>query len=364
MRARPHPGRDRSRRPDRAPGAPANLVVFDPEERLDRRGAVRLEGAELRLPRARAHRARAPHDAARAFTVADGKVDAVRGPRRRCWPRGRLAPSAGTGVRGRGRDLRRGRVQHRHGGLPGGPHRSVVRRPDRGDDLPAPGQLRHERRRPGVGPRAGGRLRGARGGAPGVVVAVGGAPSRTRWPPRGSSGSRASTRAGSPGACASEGAMRAADLHGRPRRRTRWSPGCELTPGMAGADLARTVTAEEPYEAAALVGRRVHRPGPRLPRGRLRLRHEAQHPAAARGGRDRDHRVPGADAGRRRWRRAASTACSSRTVPATRRSRPTASRRRATCSARCRSSGSASVTSCSASRSVAAPTRCRSGIAA
>ena len=42
-----------------------------------------------------------------------------------------------------------------------------------------------------------------------------------------------------------------------------------------------------------------HRPRPGLPRGGLRLRDQAEHPAVARGGRDRDHRVPGPDARRR-----------------------------------------------------------------
>ena len=81
----------------------------------------------------------------------------------------------------------------------------------------------------------------------------------------------------------------------------------QAAPGMAGADLARTVSATEPYEAVALDGTGQHRPRPGLPRGGLRLRDQAEHPAAARGERDRDHRVPGPDArrggGGRRLRR-------------------------------------------------------------
>ena len=56
-------------------GRPANLVVFDPEERLDRRGAVRLEGAELGVPGPRARRRGVRHTMLRGpFTVADGKA--------------------------------------------------------------------------------------------------------------------------------------------------------------------------------------------------------------------------------------------------------------------------------------------------
>ena len=89
------------------------------------------------------------------------------------------------------------------------------------------------------------------------------------------------------------------------------------------------VGATEPYEAAALVGPARHRPRPRVPRGGLRLRDEAQHPAAARGRRDRDHRVPGRDARRRGRAPAASTACSCRTGRAIRRPPRTGSRPRA-----------------------------------
>ena len=54
-------------------------------------------------------------------------------------------------VRGRGRDVRRSGVQHRHGRLPGGAHRPVVRGSDRGHDLAPSRQLRGERRRSRIG---------------------------------------------------------------------------------------------------------------------------------------------------------------------------------------------------------------------
>ena len=47
------------------PGRPANLVVFDPDGGVDGGGAVRLEGAQQRVPRRAAAREGALHDAAR-----------------------------------------------------------------------------------------------------------------------------------------------------------------------------------------------------------------------------------------------------------------------------------------------------------
>ena len=44
-------------------GRPANLVVFDPDEDVDGRAAVRVEGQEQRLPRPAPHRARPVHGA-------------------------------------------------------------------------------------------------------------------------------------------------------------------------------------------------------------------------------------------------------------------------------------------------------------
>ena len=137
-----------------------------------------------------------------------------------------------------------------------------------------------------------------------------------------------------------------------------------LTPGMAGADLARTVTTDEPYEAAALVGPasaergRVFRVAAYdfgMKRNILRLLaaagiettvFPAQTPPTAVAARGLRRRVPV-----ERPRRPGGDGVRGRGGP-----------RR--CSARCRSSGSASATSCSASRSAAAPTRCRSGTAA
>ena len=169
---------------------------------------------------------------------------------------------------------------------------------------------------PGVGPGAGGGVRRARGVTPRVVVASGGARSQDalagvgghrhrghRHPAADAPPARAAAR------CArrsppSTSTRRRSSARVRARRawRAPTSPGrCRPT---------------EPYDAAALVGPADTDRGPGLPRRRLRLRDQAEHPAAARGGRDRDHRVPGADARRRRWRPAATTACSCRTVRA------------------------------------------------
>ena len=54
------------------------------------------------------------------------------------------------GLRRRGRDLRRGGLQHRHDRLPGDAHRPVVPPPGRRDDRAAHRQHRHERRGPRV----------------------------------------------------------------------------------------------------------------------------------------------------------------------------------------------------------------------
>ena len=132
-----------------------------------------------------------------------------------------------------------------------------------------------------------------------------------------SSGSRASTRGASRCGCAI--AARCA----RRCRRWIWTPASlRRTRAVAAGDGGR-----RPGEGREL-GRAVRRArdlvGPaeratrrRVPGGRLRLRHEAEHPAAAGRGGHRGDRVAGRRRRRPRSRRAGTTACSCRTVRAT-----------------------------------------------
>ena len=93
-----------------------------------------------------------------------------------------------------------------------------------------------------------------------------------------SSGSKGSTRDASRLRLRDHGAMRAAistlDLDA-----ASLVARVQASPAMEGADLAKTVSTTEPYEAAASgrAGGRVARR--RVPGGGVRLRHEAQHPA-------------------------------------------------------------------------------------
>ena len=87
------------------------------------------------------------------------------------------------------------------------------------------------------------------------------------------------------------GAMRAAistlDLDGGPLvERARASR------GMDGAELARTVSARAEYEAASIVGPATRELRASVPGRRVRLRHQAQHPAAAGGERHRGSVFP------------------------------------------------------------------------
>ena len=139
-------------------------------------------------------------------------------------------------------------------------------------------------RRPGVGARPGRRVRRARGRR--AAPRRGGR--RRRWPGRrsrrrASSGSRGSTRAGSPVASASRARC------GRRSRRVDLDPASLVDRVRADAGDGRRRPRADRHRPSsrtrprALVGPAVDRPRPGLPRRRLRLRHEAQHPAAARG---------------------------------------------------------------------------------
>ncbi len=108
-------------------------------------------------------------------------------------------------------------------------------------------------------------------------------------------------------------------------------------PGLKGMDLAKVVTTKRPLP----VERRQHLAGQGPPahplaaapaRGRVRLRHQAQHPAAALRFRLPHDGGAGADQRRGSDGAAARTACSSRTVPAIRSRATTPSRPRASSS--------------------------------
>ena len=135
------------------------------------------------------------------------------------------------------------------------------------------------------------------------------------------------------------------------------------TPGMAGAELASSVTTLDPYEAEAVVGPADRARGPvrrvavydfGLKRNILRMLAAAGLDATV---------LPGRGPRRRSWPRAASTASSCRTGRETPRRRGTGSPPRRRSWARSRCSGSASGISCWGWRSGAARTRCRSAIA-
>ncbi len=309
-----HPRRRRPRRARSSRDAPRTswcsirreTWVVEPPFASKARNSAFL-GRELTRP------GRATRCSAATLTVADGKValDGVGSPTARdgravlppCSCSRTAAPSAAPRSAPRG-IVRRGRVQHGHGRLPGGAHRPVVRGADRDDDLAAPGQLRHE--------RATIRSRGA--------VQVAGFVVREA--------SRRASSAGGPSTTLRE------DLARRRRRRHRGhryptahaaaararrrcapaSPPTDLDAGVAASSACarhrawRAPTSPTacqrtaPYEAADARGAApTHRSRARLPRRRLRLRPEAQHPAPAGGVRHRDDRLPGRDpAGRDR----------------------------------------------------------------
>ena len=108
----------------------------------------------------------------------------------------------GTSFGAPGRSHGRGGLQHLDDRLSGDPHRSFLRRPDGVHDLPRTGQLRGERRGPGVGQATRDRVHRP---ALGATSRPPGAPSGVSTPTRrrtASSASVASTPGGSRGTCA------------------------------------------------------------------------------------------------------------------------------------------------------------------
>ncbi len=329
-----------------APGAPANLCVFDPAVRVGgRRRPAREPVAEHAVRRPQAHRQGPPHDAARRpgrrrrrahrDEHADALLVLADGDRR-----SKARRSAHVRTTTACRDGR-GRVQHRALRLPGDPHRPVVRGADHHLHVPAHRQLRRQRRR-----RREPRGRSARG----VVV---------RDLARRPSNWRATER---------------------PRRRSCARHG---VPGIAGIDTRRLTRHLRDTRRAA--GRVRHRRGRGARRGRGRGDHRRHRPRRRR--HHRPSRTPSAiadapfhvvayDFGIKRTILATSSAsgCHVEVVPASTPAADVLARepdgvflsngpgdpaavagaadtRRRRCSARCRCSASASATRSSASRS-------------
>ena len=189
----PDPGRRRPRRRRSSRAGPRTSSCStrtsagrssrpSPRRRATARSRVASSAAAC-APRCSAARSRSP-TGSRPDERADG---AARARGRHDVPRDRL--------RRRGRDLRRGGLQHGDGRVPGGPHRPVVRGADRGDDGAASGELRHRRRGRRVMGGAGGGVRRARGVAAGEQLAGRGHPAGRGSRRRGSWGSRAWIRA-------------------------------------------------------------------------------------------------------------------------------------------------------------------------
>ena len=247
--------------------------------------------------------------------------------------------AVGLPSRGRGRG-RRGRVQHRAVGLPGDPHRPVVRGPDHHVHVSAHRQLRHQRRRRPGRRAALPRRHRARPRAPCRRT---GAPPTTSTASCGATASRASP-ASTPAASRATSAARVrCPARSAPPIRDTLLAAAQADGGTDGQDL----------------GDGRHHADGRTPSGPTTRRTSSSRTTSASSARSSTSSSPPAarskSCPRRRppptCSRASPTACSCRTVPAI---RPRSSARRRTsrrCSARCRSSASASGTRSWASRS-------------
>ena len=189
----------------------------------------------------------------------------------------------GPGLRCRGRAGRRAGVQHRHHRLPGNPDGPVVPRADRDDD-----RARDRQRR--------GQRRGRRVGHPfcaGFVVRNL-SPRVSSWRARADLGALHGQSRASPGISGidSRAITRRLRIGGAQRavitRRVDDPAGAveraRKHPSLEGRDLVEEVTSAKPYDWDEASGNcpaaRRGAPPVAPPRGRLRLRHQAQHPAA------------------------------------------------------------------------------------
>ena len=161
---------------------------------------------------------------------------------------------AGSRVRGRRGDVRRGRLQHRHGRLPGGADRSVVRGSDRHDDRSAAGELRREPRGRRVGPGAGGGVRRAGGLAPRLQLAGRRQRLPTELATAGRGRDRGDRHAAADAPAARTGRDARGDLHDRPRPRLAGRTASRTRRGWRAPISRERCRPPEPYEAATLVG--------------------------------------------------------------------------------------------------------------
>ena len=203
---------------------------------------------------------------------------------------------------------RRSRLQHRDDGLPGDPHRSVVRRPDRHAYLSAHRQRRREPRGRGIAPSVRSWARDSRSAARRVELPR---DRRPRLLPRGQRNRRDRRSRHPPPDSDPARAWRSERLHrcARFERQCRRRGCSRARAGRAVDGGARSRENRDLRGALRMDGghlgarRRLSRHGrAALPRGRVRLRHQAQHPAPARRAPLPDDRRPRADAGRDRAR--------------------------------------------------------------
>ena len=188
--------------------------------------------------------------------------------------------------------MRRGGVYHEPERLPGGLHRPLLSRADRGDDGADDRQLRHQSGRPRVRPPARRGRRRARAVAQAVQLAVDGQPARLARP-REDSHHRRRRHAPAHASHPFQGSDARRRRRGRRADRRRARRARRITvDGRVGSRQRRDHR------------RRIQR-GPRrrqAPRRRVRLWNEAEHRAAVHSERLPPHRRPGDDPGRARAR--------------------------------------------------------------
>ena len=171
-----------------------------------------------------------------------------------------------------------------HHRLPGGPHRSLVPRPDRADDRARDRQRRRQPRGLRVRPALLRRLRGARAVAAGLELArdqdLGALMAEHGVAGISGIDTRAITRRMRIGGAQRAVITRAVDDPARAVEKARRHPSLEgPRPGGRG-HLAQALRVDRRAVAGARQPPEPTPPG-QAPRGRLRLRHQARHPAPA-----------------------------------------------------------------------------------
>ena len=262
-------------------GRPANLVVFDPAERWVVEPPFASKAGTAPSP-GRGLRGRVVHTVSGAAHRPDGKVRARRSGEPRAALlvlRGRPA-FRGTAFGAEGEAFGEAVFNTGDGRLPGGADRPLVRRADRRDDPPTRATTARTTRTPSR-PGPGRRVRRPGGLAPGLVLAGRadarrGAGRRRRGRDRGHRHPRAHPPH------PRGGAMRCGVSTDRPRSGSLAGTGPRPARAWRAPTSRPGRLRDEPYEARDLVGPADRDHGRVFPGGRLRLRHEAEHPSAAR----------------------------------------------------------------------------------